>query len=207
MIEIHDLLVVFTAYVVSAASPGPSNMAIMTAAMRHGRRAGLALAGGVITMSALWGTIAATGLTTLLARYGQALEILKILGGLYLLWLGWKAARSAARREDPAASASTTRPGLWTLYRRGVLMHLGNPKSVLGWAAIMSLGLTTEASAERVAAALGGCILLGVFIFAGYALLFSTGPMVRAYARSRRWIEAALAAVFMGAGLRLLVSR
>jgi threonine efflux protein len=86
-------------------------------------------------------------------------------------------------------------------------MHLGNPKSVMAWLAIMTLGVGAEASTGRVAAAFLGCVALAVVVFGGYALLFSTPLMVRGYARLRRWIEGALAMVFTGAGLRLLTIR
>jgi threonine efflux protein len=101
-------------------------------------------------------------------------------------------------------SAPRDRPSARALYRRGVLMHLGNPKSVLSWLAIMTLGVGAHASRERIAAAFLGCVTLGTVLFGGYALLFSTAPIVRGYARARRWIEGTLAVVFTGAGLKLL---
>ncbi|MEH3123519.1 MAG: LysE family translocator [Sphingomonas phyllosphaerae] len=202
-----ELLLVYVAYVIAAGSPGPSTMAIMSVAMGQGRRPALALAAGVITMSFVWGLVAATGLSALLARYAQALVILKIAGGIYLLWLASKSARSALRGDNAAVSDPPERPSAKALYRRGVLMHLGNPKSVLSWLAIMTLGVGARASTGHVAAAFLGCIALGVVLFGGYALLFSTAPMVRGYARARRWIEGTLAVVFAGAGLKLLTVR
>ncbi|TLX14245.1 LysE family translocator [Rhizobium sp. MHM7A] len=203
----QDLIVVYIAYVIAAGSPGPSNLAIMNVAMSRGRRPALALSAGVITMSTCWGLIAVTGISTLLVRYAHALTILKMAGGLYLLWLAWKAARSAAATDAPASRAVRSAVPLGALYRRGILMHLGNPKSVLAWVAIMSLGLKPGASTQMAVTAFGGCVLLGMSIFAGYAILFSTAPMVRGYARARRWIEASLAMFFAGAGSRLLFSR
>lgn len=206
---VHDLLLVYTAYVIAVASPGPSNMAIMNAAMRHGRRSGLAVAAGVVTMSMIWGMIAATGVSALLTTYAHAVTILKVAGALYLLWLAWKAARSAAtpdKQLDPTVSVT---PNAWNHYRRGLLMHIGNPKAVLAWIAIMSLGVRSDATpaAVAVAVALVGCIFLGIIIFSGYAVLFSTAPMVKAYAKARRWFEGVLAVFFAGAGIRLLFSR
>jgi threonine/homoserine/homoserine lactone efflux protein len=201
----QDLIVVYIAYMIAAGSPGPSNMAIMNVAMSQGRRPALALAAGVITMSTCWGLIAVTGISTLLVRYAHALLFLKIAGGLYLLWLAWKAARSAVR-DAPASEVIRPAAELGALYRRGILMHLGNPKAVLAWVAIMSLGLKPGASPQMAITAFGGCVLLGISIFAGYALLFSTAPMVRGYARARRWIEGSLAVFFVGAGSRLLFS-
>jgi threonine efflux protein len=203
----NDLFLVYCAYAIAAGSPGPSTMAIMGAAMRQGRTSAAALAAGVVTMSFTWGLVAATGLSALLMRYAQALTILKIAGGLYLLWLAVKSARAALYEEDPFMQVPTARVGHRALYRRGVLMHLGNPKAVLSWLALMSLGVGPNATAQHIALAFGGCVLLGALIFFGYALLFSTEPMVRGYARARRWIEGALGLVFAGAGLRLIFSR
>lgn len=204
--DMQDLLVVYIAYVIAAGSPGPSNMAIMNVAMSQGRRPALALAAGVITMSTCWGLIAVTGISTLLVGYAHALILLKIAGGLYLLWLAWKAARSAVAAGAPSGGSARPAAAPGALYRRGILMHLGNPKAVLAWVAIMSLGLKPGASADMAVMAFGGCVLLGISIFSGYAVLFSTAPMVRGYARARRWIEASLAVFFTGAGSRLLFS-
>jgi threonine/homoserine/homoserine lactone efflux protein len=204
---LKDLLLVYIAFVIAAGSPGPSTMAIMNVAMRQGRRSGSALAAGVVTMSFCWGLIAATGLSALLLSYAHAVTILKMAGGLYLLWLALKSARSAVQSAEAADRMGSDSADCKTLYRRGILLHLGNPKSVLSWVAIMTLGVGPEASAERVAVAFCGCVLLGVLIFLSYAWLFSTPPMVRGYAKARRWIEGMLAFVFAGAGLRLIVYR
>lgn len=69
MDNINHLLVVFTAYVIAAGSPGPSTLRIMGVAMNQGRQAGLALAAGVISGSLFWGLSAATGVSAFLARY------------------------------------------------------------------------------------------------------------------------------------------
>lgn len=86
-------------------------------------------------------------------------------------------------------------------------MHLANPKAVLAWIALVTLGHGAEASWHDVATILAGCAILSVTIFGGYALVFSTAPMFRFYRRARRWIEGLMAAFFGFAGLRLLMLR
>jgi threonine efflux protein len=73
--------------------------------------------------------------------------------------------------------------------------------------ALFTLGLGAEASWHDVATILAGCAALSVTIFGGYALVFSTAPMIHLYRRARRGIEGVLAAFFGFAGLRLLMSR
>lgn len=210
MESINHLLVVYTAYVIAAGSPGPSNLRIMGVAMNHGRKAGLALATGVISGSLIWGISAATGVSALLARYAEALIVLKIFGGVYLLYLAVRAARSAMTPDaatSPMPAHTDAAPSSAILYRQGFIMHLTNPKAVLAWIALVTLGLGPDASWHDVATILAGCAVLSITIFGGYALVFSTAPMVRVYRRARRGIEGVLAACFGFAGLRLLFSR
>ncbi|GLS18654.1 amino acid transporter [Labrys miyagiensis] len=203
----HALLVVYTLYIVATASPGPSNMAIMGIAMRQGRLPALAFTAGVMTGSITWALLAATGISTLLAAYANAIFAIKIGGGLYLLFLGWKAARSAIKPQPLDRSPVTGPVDYGRLYRRGLMLHLTNPKSILSWIAIMSLGLQAEAPGRTILAIIAGCALLGITVFGGYALLFSTDLMVRLYQKTRRWIEATLALFFGFAGIRLLMTR
>ncbi|AUW47229.1 LysE family translocator [Rhizobium leguminosarum] len=207
--EFQHLLLVYTAYVIAAGSPGPSNMRIMGVAMDQGRRAALVLAAGVVSGSIFWGAMAATGISAILTRYAEALIILKIFGGLYLLYLAFRAAKAALTAgEKPVETAGTNTPETTSsLYRRGLLMHLTNPKSILAWIALVALGLGPGASSYTVAAILFGCAVLSVTIFCGYAIVFSTAPMVRFYSRARCWIEGTLAIFFGVAGIRLLLSR
>lgn len=209
MIDFHNLLLVFTAYIVGAASPGPSNMRIMGVAMHQGRSSALMLAAGVISGSFFWGSLAATGVSAVLIQYAQALVVLKVLGGVYLLFLAFKAGRSALTSDEHLAKqlAQAPRVSGLRLYQRGLLMHLTNPKALLGWVATMTLGLGPGASPTTVAIILGGCAVLSVTIFCGYAIVFSTAPMIRGYRKARRWIEGTLAGVFGIAGFKLLLSR
>ncbi len=207
--DCHQLLTVYVAYVIAAGSPGPSNMRIMGVAMDQGRNAALTLALGVVSGSIFWGLMASTGISALLTTYAGALTVLQIFGGFYLLFLAFKAGRSAFTSNEKL-SQSTSGAGAATrgaLYRRGLLMHLANPKSVLAWIALMTLGIGPGASWESVAIILAGCAVLSVLIFCGYAIVFSTPTMVALYRRSRRWIEGLLSVFFAYAGLRLLMAR
>ena len=209
MAFLDQLLIVYGTYLVATASPGPSNLAIMGTAMRHGRAAGLTLAMGVVCGSMFWAVLAATGISAILASFAEALFAIKIAGGLYLLFLAYKSAHSALKA-DPVRSArdaAVAVPAYRALYRRGLLLHLSNPKAILAWIAIMSLGLKPGAPPSLLYAVVGGCAVLGILVFGGYALVFSTEVMVLSYRKARRWIEGALALLFGAAGFRLLTAR
>ena len=202
-----NLAIAYAAYVVGTASPGPSNLAIMAVAMHSGRRAALVLALGVVCGSAFWGMLAAFGLSGLLATWSGLLVALKLAGGAYLSYLALRSARSALRPPPPAEARELVRGDGAKLFARGAAMHLTNPKAIFVWLSIVALALPAGASAWDALTIVLGCVPLGLAVFGGYAIAFSTAVARRVYARTRRGFDAALAAVFGYAAWRALSTR
>jgi threonine/homoserine/homoserine lactone efflux protein len=195
------------AYAVGVASPGPSNLAIMATAMGQGRTHALALAGGVVCGSVIWGIAAAIGLSALMHAYSWSLLVLKVLGGGYMLWLAWKAARTAIAPTSRALAAPPSAASTRQAWLRGMAMHLTNPKAIFVWLSIVALALPPDAGPMLGLQVVAACAVIGAAIFLGYALAFSSAVARRAYARAHRGLNATLALVFASAGVRLLVSR
>src|SRR5215471_9521099 len=123
------ILLAYSACLLGLASPGPNVLAVLGTAMGEGRRAGVALALGIAGGSVLWALMTAAGLSALLASYAAALTAIKIAGGLYLLWLAYKAFRSAATTQDLVARRiANTPPTVGALYLRGLAIQMTNPK-------------------------------------------------------------------------------
>lgn len=202
------ILMAYSAFLLATASPGPNVLAIIGTSMGVGRRSGVALAAGVAAGSLGWAVLTVLGLSALLSATAAALVVIKIGGGLYLLWLASKAFRSAASSHDidakPLAGGPRTRAGY---FMRGFTIQMTNPKALLAWIAIVSLGLQQQAPAWVGWAIVVGTSMLSLLVHLLYALAFSTPPMVRIYARSRRAIQAVLGTWFSIAGIKLLTSR
>jgi amino acid exporter len=202
------ILMAYAAFLLAIASPGPNILAVIGTSMSVGRRSGMALAMGIATGSFTWAVLTVFGLSALLATYASALIAIKVLGGLYLLWLAYKAFKSAASRHDIEAKelAGARRTPLGYL-KRGYIIQMTNPKAALAWIAIISLGLKQDAPLWVGAAIVLGTFLMSLVINILYAVAFSTPVMVRAYGRARRVIQGILGLFFAVAGLRLLASR
>lgn len=200
-----NLLLAYTAYFVGTASPGPSNLAIMSIAASHGRKAALMFALGVISGSMFWATVATLGVSAALIAYSQFIIAVKIFGGLYLLWLALKSGRNALAATTASGLKVEQTPTLTSVYSRGVMLHLTNPKAILVWVSIVALSANGTGPAHS--AVIPGCAVIGCLVFGGYAVLFSTAPARRMYVRTRRALEGCLAVVFGVAGIRLLASR
>ncbi|MEL6436060.1 MAG: LysE family translocator [Pseudomonadota bacterium] len=207
-IYLPGIMLAYGAFLVGIASPGPNVLAVMGTSMAVGRREGLALAMGIAVGSLTWALLTAVGLSALLAQYAYALFIIKLFGGAYLLYLAYKAFKSAASAHDieaKALSGASLSPVRYAV--RGYTIQMTNPKAALTWIAIISLGLAPGAPLWVAAVIVIGTFVLSVVMHALYALAFSTPPMVRIYARARRGIQFVLGSFFTLAGIRLLTSR
>ncbi len=206
-IYLPDLLLAYTAYLVAAVTPGPASLAIAAAAMSGGRRAGVAMASGVLMGTLSWGLLAAFGLSAFLLAYGEVTIVLRVAGGLYLLWLAFKSFRSALSGAAlPPAPVDDVRRNR-RYVARGLAIHMTNPKAVFAWIAIIAIGVGPGAPSWVSFLIVAGCFVLGVAVFGAIALLFSTRRMMGAYGAARRWIDGLAGAVFAAAGVKLLTAR
>jgi amino acid exporter len=206
MEHLAEVRFAFGAFALGMLSPGPNILSVIGTSMAVNRKAGIALAMGVSAGSFLWGSLTAIGLTALIIAYASVLVVIKIAGGLYLLWLAFKAFRSALH-SSPALQLSTAAEKGWRrFFLRGLTVQMTNPKAALTWIAIMSLGLADAAPASTAFIIVVGTTLLSVVGHVAYALAFSTRRVVVAYGRARRWIDAALGAFFAFVGIKLLAS-
>ena len=197
----------FGAFALGMLSPGPNILAVIGTAMTVGRQAGVALALGISAGSFAWAALTAIGLTALIASYASILMVIKIAGGLYLLWLAFKAFRSAASATPELHPVGMSEGGLLRFFLRGLTVQMTNPKAALTWIAIMSLGLAQSAPTSTAAIIVIGTTILSVVGHVVYAVAFSTQRVVAVYGRARRWIDGALGIFFGFAGLKLLTSR
>ena len=110
-----EILTITGAAAALAVTPGPETiLTIRLSSLR--RRAGLVYALGTATGTVIWMVLALTGVSALLTVYPAAVRVLKIVGGLYLCFLGVLAARQAVllRRSlsasTPAEQSSASAP-------------------------------------------------------------------------------------------------
>lgn len=175
---------------------------LMRFGLRHGRATALAAGFGTTLSCMVWCAAAALGLAAVLVAAPWLYKVLRVGGGLYLLWFAialWRAKPEAAPAdEDPP------RLRWWTAFWQGFAINMTNPKSVLFFASIFSAYVRPGTPDWVEAAAIGICVATCLGWQAAMAWLFSTRRAAGAYARAQRPLDRA-AGVLMGAfGLSLL---
>ena len=134
MIPWENLVAFALASVVIIVIPGPSVLFVIGRSIALGRRAGvLSVVGNSL------GTIPAVlavafGVGAIVASSIVAFTVIKIVGAVYLVWLGIQAIR---HRRDAAARTVGGPRSSWTLLRQGIVVGMTNPKTIAFFVAVL----------------------------------------------------------------------
>ena len=120
------ILWAYGVFMIGMFTPGPNILAVIGTSMSVGRSQGKALAWGGATGSFCWAMRTAIGLSARVSAFASILIILKFVGAGYLLWLAYKAFKSALTVKDLDVRAVRVNGGLAAFYRRGLLIQMTN---------------------------------------------------------------------------------
>jgi len=128
-------LAVALLHLMVAISPGPAVLMAARTGVTEGLRTGAFLAAGIGVGGVIWAMAALFGLNLVFQAAPALLWVLKILGGAYLVFLGWKMWRSAVTPLDMGEVERLPRSA-WSAFRLGVVTQLANPKPAVLFSAI-----------------------------------------------------------------------
>jgi len=189
------------------ASPGPDTALVVRNALFGGRRLALATSVGVTCGLAVWSLAAAVGVAALLRRSEPAFTALKLVGALYLAWLGIQALRMAWSGGEPEPMAAPTsliraRRGL----RQGFLSNLSNPKIAVFFTSFLPQFAPADSNfAVLFALGLVFCVMTLAWL-AGYAVVVARAGDLLRRRRVRQALEGVTGAVLIAFGIRLATS-
>ncbi|MGW0536737.1 LysE family translocator [Streptomyces sp. NPDC003032] len=127
-------LVAFTGVAAGiVAMPGADFTVVVRNALAS-RRAGVACALGVAAGLLVHTALAVAGLATVLAAVPTLFEMLRLAGGAYVLYLAWRALRSAARARATEDDEPVVRGGG---LREGFLTNALNPKASITFLSVL----------------------------------------------------------------------
>jgi len=132
---LHTWLIYLLAVVGLALTPGPNSLLVLTHGALHGHRKVLfTVSGGAIGFAALI-ALSMLGIGAVLRAWADALTVLKLFGGAYLVWLGIQLWRAPAIHLQADASRADARGA--DLFRQGLLAAITNPKVLLFYGAFL----------------------------------------------------------------------
>jgi RhtB (resistance to homoserine/threonine) family protein len=199
------LLSIAIALTLGAMSPGPSFILVARTSLAVSRRDGLAAAVGMGIGGVFFSAIALLGLLAILTAVPLLHLALKVLGGTYLVYLGYRIWRGA---QQPLALESASHQNhptqAWRSFVRGLVTQVSNPKTAIVYASIFASLLPHDIP-------LLALVALPIMVFAIETIWYSvvvlalSSPSPRArYLGAKAWIDRTAGAIMFLLGLKLI---
>lgn len=208
MIDFTVLPIYLLAVLALLLIPGPDMLLIASSSLAYGKKVGLSASLGNCTSGLILTLLASMGVSTIIAVNPLALEALKLLGGAYLLKMGWDCFRveSVDTNKGPDENRQAR-----ALYKKAVLSNLLNPKALL----FFTLFLPQFVSSQITASSGEQMLVLGLILNALgltfniilVAFVGSIGTKLLGSPSFLRYQHKAMGAIFVIMALWLLFSQ
>ena len=187
----------------AALSPGLNVFLVTSFSVKHGFEAGLRAGLGVFAANLCYAVVSIFGLTAILIGSKFLFGVVKLLGAVYLIWIGLQILCSAIWWQGTNGGAEfdvASRP-----FARGFLTHFANPKAILYWSALLPQFVPAGANSPLVVLGVLGLTAstIELAVLAGYAYGADRLRVALARAGVKRVIDGLAGTLFVTAGLVL----
>ncbi|MCG8313241.1 MAG: LysE family translocator [Pseudomonadales bacterium] len=211
--ELNNIIIFIAVATLLVISPGPNGLLIARTVPLFGHKAGLGNVIGFVLAFYLHGTLSICGISILLVQSSNAFFIFKMLGSIYLIWLGVKAIKSALRPKQSLSTATERQTNrqhtnlLRSAIGEGFKTNALNPKVSMFYLAAFPQFISFDSHA------LSAYVLVTV-----HALVNALWSLSMVYAllkikritnnvRFRAWLNSITGIVFIGFGVKLALTR
>ena len=189
-------------------TPGQDTFYILGRSLAQGRRAGILSVLGITSGSAVHTVAAAFGVSAILAASAKAFLVVKLLGAVYLVYLG--IGMLVSRSANDVKSGDMAHKDAWAVYRAGFFTNLLNPKVALFFMAFLTQFVDPTAPSKITVLLFLG----GVFMCTGtiWCLILACCASAMSH-RLRRspslgvMLKRVAGALFVGLGVKLAFSK
>lgn len=196
----EQLSLFIAALSVAILSPGPAVIAVSQSAFALGRARALPYGWGLAIGASIWCLAALLGLTVLFRTFPWTYHIMRLAGGIYLIWIAWKMWRHAP---DPLPDPAEGSRGIGFL--GGILLNLSNPKPALFYSGmLLSIFPSMLTTADKMAI-YATAAMVELSFYTALACLMAMPLLRRRYYAAKFWIDrgAGLAIGLLGLSLIL----
>jgi homoserine/homoserine lactone efflux protein len=203
------LLLYLVTWLLVALTPGPAVMCSLAQSTRYGFRSSLAGISGIQFGNLLFFVCIALGLGALLATATVAFSVLRVLGAIYLFYIGARIiAASFRRRSVRVSEPSVSVASHHSLFLQGLLIQVTNPKALLFVSALLPQFIEPHRSLPlQLVILLFTTVAVDTVVLSSYAFFARRGVQAFRSSRLSTWLERMFGAALVFFGFRLLVSR
>ncbi|KKI48176.1 membrane protein [Obesumbacterium proteus] len=203
MEPLHAVWVTVGLFVLTFFNPGANLFVVVQTSLSSGRRAGVHTGLGVALGDAIYSGLGLFGMVALMTQFESLFSIIKIAGGVYLLWYAYGVVKN--QNDIQIGTLHTLVPGEGAVFfRRGLITDLSNPQTVLFFISIFSVTLSAETPTWAKLLTWFGIVMSSVIWRIFLSQAFSLSVVRRGYSRIQRVISKVIGAVVGAFALRLI---
>lgn len=151
MFGTHDFPLFVAAGLLLNITPGPDTLYIVGRSTAQGWRAGVAAALGIGTGCLFHIAAATLGLSALLATSAAAFTMVKIIGAVYLVYVGISLIRASGSSVVGPSAAVLAPASLYRVFVQGCLTNVLNPKVAIFFLAFLPQFISPDAPSKPLA--------------------------------------------------------
>lgn len=188
--------------------PGPDTAVVTKNVLVHGRRTALGTSLGVSAGLSVWTLAAAVGVASVVRASAVAFTVLKLIGALYLVWLGLQALRAAGHPDAGLLAPAGQRRAMGALggFRQGFLSDLANPKIGIFFTSLLPQFVSPGHSVLLPFLALGAVfVVMTVLWLVAYCLVAARAATTLQRPRVKAAMDRLTGVVLIALGLRLAI--
>jgi homoserine/homoserine lactone efflux protein len=202
---LDTFLLYLAAWTLVALSPGPAVMFAMSQAARHGMHGAAAGTTGILLGHVVCFMLVAFGLAALLASVSGAMTAIRIVGAIYLMYLGARMILSKPREVADLPAAGRKANGGIAL--QGLLVQLTNPKNLLFVLALLPQFIAPNRPLlPQLGIMLAVTVVIDAICLLAYAQIAARGTRALKGSRVVMWLERTFGAALIFFGVKLLAS-
>ncbi|MED0938723.1 LysE family translocator [Bacillus mobilis] len=186
--------------------PGADTMYIVGRSISQGRKAGVYSVFGIITGSLVHTLLVAFGLSIILTKSIVLFNTIKVIGVIYLVYLGIK---MILDKTNVAFQASSNKLNIRKIYVQGLLTSLTNPKVSLFFIAFLPQFIDTKASGPMPFIILGLTFTVTGLLWCLFVAYFSSyvTKKLRGNQKVGMILNKITGLIFIGMGLKFLQTK
>jgi threonine/homoserine/homoserine lactone efflux protein len=185
--------------------PGPTILTVISYSVAHGGRANAPLVAAVALGDSTALVLSLLGLGALLAASAFAFTVVKLVGGIYLIYLGIKLLRSGV---SPGIGAPQAPASRWRLFANTYLVTALNPKGIVFFVAFLPQFINPAGDVPRQLWLLAiTFVVMATANAALYAVFAASARRLLASASAQRRFNFAGGALLSAAGAWALLAK
>jgi len=203
---LQGLLLITSIHLLAAASPGPDFILVSQQTLSNGKKAGLMCSIGIALGLSIHIIYSALGLAAVIANSATTLWVIKIIGGCYLLYLGFQGIKSKAK---PALTGEIKVKQYSSAKSIGIgfLCNALNPKAPIYFVALFTLVLSPDLPLSHL-------VIYGVWMmfiqlawFSSVVFLLSRPSINQKFQRMGYWLDRIMGGAMIIMGLKVMSSK